>query len=138
LLFLSLADDYLPFGLGGLFPLPPPDCLPVVLGALTGLLVFAIMKIVKHKSYSLGFSVTPNLLIINLKIAPIFNPIIIPKLIMQSPLFLSNLPTTSYLRNKLTTFVNIISSFTRLLMNNLDFYSVTNITILFEKCKHFG
>jgi hypothetical protein len=27
---------YLPFGLGGLLPLPPPDGLPVVLGALTG------------------------------------------------------------------------------------------------------
>ena len=28
---------HLPFGFGGLLPLPPPDGLPVVLGALTGL-----------------------------------------------------------------------------------------------------
>jgi hypothetical protein len=41
---LSLAVNYFPFGLGGLFPLPPPDGLPVVLGALTGLFVFAIIK----------------------------------------------------------------------------------------------
>jgi hypothetical protein len=29
--------------LGGLFPLPPPEGLPVVLGALTGLVPFAIL-----------------------------------------------------------------------------------------------
>jgi hypothetical protein len=35
---------YFPFGFGegGLFPLPPPDGLPVVLGALTGFGFFAI------------------------------------------------------------------------------------------------
>jgi len=40
------AINYLPFGLGagGLLPLPPPDGLPVVLGALGGLVVpFAIV-----------------------------------------------------------------------------------------------
>jgi hypothetical protein len=30
-------------GVGGLFPLPFPDGLPVVLGALTGLLVFVMV-----------------------------------------------------------------------------------------------
>lgn len=32
-------------GVGGLFPLPPPDGLPVVLGALTGGFVSAIVLI---------------------------------------------------------------------------------------------
>jgi hypothetical protein len=43
ILFFKKAGDFSPtnyflgFGVGGLFPLPPPDGFPVVLGALTGL-----------------------------------------------------------------------------------------------------
>ncbi len=49
LLATNVAAGYLPFGLGGLFPLPPPDGLPVVLGAFFGADVFAILLIL-HQS----------------------------------------------------------------------------------------
>lgn len=47
-LFLYLAP------LGGLFPLPPPEGLPVVLGALTGLDPFAIFKELINETYSIA------------------------------------------------------------------------------------
>jgi len=38
-------------GFGGLFPLSPPDGLPVVLGALTGGLVSAIVQVFVVRAY---------------------------------------------------------------------------------------
>lgn len=40
--------------LGGLFPLPPPEGLPVVLGALTGLDPFAIFQELINNTYSIA------------------------------------------------------------------------------------
>jgi hypothetical protein len=47
--------SYLP-PLGGLFPLPPPEGLPVVLGAFTGFEPFAIIFDFMVTAYSICFS----------------------------------------------------------------------------------
>ena len=46
-LLLQLGTYFFGFGAGegGLFPLPPPEGFPVVLGLLTGFVDFAIFKI---------------------------------------------------------------------------------------------
>jgi hypothetical protein len=46
------------FGFGGLLPLSPPDGFPVVLGALTGFVVFDIVKCFWVNAYWFAFQLS--------------------------------------------------------------------------------